>query len=1221
MAGMQKAHEDPARAPAGESTNKDHNETNALLYTMRQLSLNNGKSDHLSKAHERPSLPNIATRPDHERIASSLSTTHPASSPLRRNPSSNSSLARNRSVTPTLHKKASLSSLASTGGATPPRSPAMRRTSSNLASSPQSGTFAMNGLRKHLPEDTPKPEVTPASAAQGYFKKELEAIMSEGPDRTTSELVVIIHDACYGHRFARPRAKKADLATIVERPERILATVLGLAAAYVRLGGKHAAGRSPPNPYSTPDPSSFPLAIHRSTRRVSLTSQAASSVHGLKWMQELSTMCREAESKLATKGKELARVPDAVDGESAEEKPKFHEGDLYLCSESLDSLEGALGGVCDAVDRVFDSSITERAFVSIRPPGHHCSADYPSGFCWINNVLVGIAHAANTHGLTHAAVIDFDLHHGDGSQAVVWAHNSARVNKSLKNATPAKKSTIGYFSLHDINSYPCEWGDEEKVRSASLCVENAHGQSIWNVHLQPWRTEADFWELYETRYMVLIEKARAFLRQSVSRSQETSSSPKPKAAIFISAGFDASEWEGAGMQRHKANVPTEFYARFTRDIVALSTEEGTGVEGRVISVLEGGYSDRALTSGVLSHICGLSSSEKNPTIPLQNHDLGREMANRLGKLQPSSETSYTLNSPTTASSYDRGWWSSSSLDDLESYGKSPFPTPSTRKPTNGLASTYATPTESFTAKIISPPQNRRSMSGQIIKGPQRPASSMSSRPPSPPPPDVDWVTATHALCKLLVPTSRSTTSYRHEDLNAEATRVRKERQSTIGLPANHTTLPEGQRMQLRDRRTKAPLAKTDDQELKAASRSSRRRTIASAEALAKESIEASDVLILVQGVKPKAPLRRRSSAASGVMTTLDELRSTSNGQLDGVNGSSHEASRTSSSLAVRPGSASDHRFDLPMKKSRPPISSSTDGRSNTGMNARSDLPPIPRVPSTYTKKATGDAAAKSAPKKSTVSISRSTSQDIDDLASGMHKVSLKLTAPKKPDSQPPLTKAKPAARAPRKSAVPRQVKAAPKAVLMSEADKLASALPSEGPAPGVPMTAPPQHIPETTAVGKDMTTYGAPIEQGHSAIVNQETTPPSSMPTSGPSVPAMTSNLPTFPEEPISPPSLKEALPAKEPMRTTPVSITPDRLKRELPVFTSSSPIHFGPRPMPAQNLDSVMKLGKPSDNETQTAIRRMADMKSDHQVASHIKQDEEVLNHDGHTSNMHKEV
>ncbi|EON98904.1 putative histone deacetylase hos3 protein [Phaeoacremonium minimum UCRPA7] len=298
-------------------------------------------------------------------------------------------------------------------------------------------------------------------------------------------------------------------------------------------------------------------------------SATITNVHGTKWMEELKIMCDSAEAKLAMNGKELQR-PEINRGPDHEAPKKLHEGDLYLCAESLEALEGALGAVCEAVDSVFVNNGPKRAFVAIRPPGHHCSASYPSGFCWLNNVHVGIMHGILSHGLTHAAIIDFDLHHGDGSQSIAWQHNSRGVGLS-KNAAWWKKTSIGYFSLHDINSYPCEMGDEEKVKNASLCIDNAHGQNIWNVHLESWKSEAEFWKLYENKYSVLLEKTRKFLKEQTERLR--AANQNAKAAIFFSAGFDASEWESSGMQRHKVNVPTEFYARIARDVTKIAEEE------------------------------------------------------------------------------------------------------------------------------------------------------------------------------------------------------------------------------------------------------------------------------------------------------------------------------------------------------------------------------------------------------------------------------------------------------------------------------------------------------------------------------------------------------------------------------------------------------------------------------------------------------------------------
>jgi len=477
-------------------------------------------------------------------------------------------------------------------------------------------------------------------------------------------------------------------------------------------------------------------------------------------MEELKTMCEATGPRLASGQKELARVGEPSEATS---KPPLHEGDLYLCPESLEAFQGALGGVLDAVDMVFEPATAERpsptkkAFVCVRPPGHHCAADLPSGFCWLNNVHVGIEHAAQAHGLTHAAIIDFDLHHGDGSQSITWQRNSRTWNMA-KNVSALKKTAIGYFSLHDINSYPCEDGDMEKVQAASLCIENAHGQTVWNVHLRAWKTEAEFWDIYRTRYLTLLEKTRIFLRAQTQRVRAASGNVQPKAAIFISAGFDASEYEGEGMQRHKVNVPTEFYARFTSDIVKLAEEEGLSTDGRVISVLEGGYSDRALASGALSHLVGLVGPSE-ATSRASNH-VRRSSLQILDNIFPTS------------------WWNTLAMTELGALVSKAQGQPKRSRLSDVI--THASPTESFLAKVVDP--------------------SKLSKGPAPPPPVVDWATAAFELSKLLIPINRQVNSHRPEDLVEP--RVKKERLSASVIP---TTEQTGDKMQLRGRKTKEPV--------------------------------------------------------------------------------------------------------------------------------------------------------------------------------------------------------------------------------------------------------------------------------------------------------------------------------------------------------------------------------------------------------------------------------
>lgn len=239
------------------------------------------------------------------------------------------------------------------------------------------------------------------------------------------------------------------------------------------------------------------------------------------------------------------------------------QGDLYLCGPhragAQDTSDGgsreavchALGACVEAVDRVVAAAQTacpehwsepvqpqpagleepvirpvrhqpaKRAFVLSRPPGHHCSGAEPSGFCWVNNAVVAAAHAYRAHAIDRVVVLDIDLHHGNGTQALVWRMNAEAVDADLqrqaklssavrqahKGATPATRSAtkaaeaartpyeqllyeeslvgpraqrLFYGSLHDIESYPCENGDAELIRNASVCLAGAHGQWIWN---------------------------------------------------------------------------------------------------------------------------------------------------------------------------------------------------------------------------------------------------------------------------------------------------------------------------------------------------------------------------------------------------------------------------------------------------------------------------------------------------------------------------------------------------------------------------------------------------------------------------------------------------------------------------------------------------------------------------------------------------------------------
>lgn len=175
------------------------------------------------------------------------------------------------------------------------------------------------------------------------------------------------------------------------------------------------------------------------------------------------------------------------------------------------------------------------------------------------------------------------MHHGDGSQSIAWQLNER------------SSDSIGYYSLHDIYSYPCETGNIEKISEASVSI-SAHGHNVHNVHLRQYKDPAQFDEIYEKHYRTLITKAAQYLEAGFAAGE--------KCLVCISAGYDASEYESSGMQRHVVNVPTAFYERFTREIVDLAN---TFCNGKIFSVMEGGYGDRAITSAASAHMLGLMS--------------------------------------------------------------------------------------------------------------------------------------------------------------------------------------------------------------------------------------------------------------------------------------------------------------------------------------------------------------------------------------------------------------------------------------------------------------------------------------------------------------------------------------------------------------------------------------------------------------------------------------
>ncbi|ANB13732.1 Hos3p [Sugiyamaella lignohabitans] len=529
-----------------------------------------------------------------------------------------------------------------------------------------------------LPDDT---DLSEFNSAFAQLKIGQDAISSS----TEKKTLILLSPLSYKHVFSRNWVKKSYLDSIVERPERLMAASLGIGTAIAKSPTKY--------------------TVQVSDRRSDLRQAShVSIVHGSKWAKRLYQLCNDSVEKLKNGDVE-------VPGD-------WHEGDIYLTGETIDALEGVVAVSETAVDKIYAEG-ESKVFVSIRPPGHHSHPCVPSGFCLINNVHIAIQYARAKYGITHAVILDFDLHHGDGSQDICWKlsgldddeeeneeadseneqhqENQSNSNEhseptvkteqtpssttpaeSLQTSTPTSSSqdnespsksprkkgkktshppppppppplSIGYFSLHDINSFPTEFGyaTAENIKNASVCVM-AHGMCIWNVHLEPYRDEAHFNEIYSNQYSALFEKARQFLQTGKTTSAHNKQPFKP--LIVLSAGFDSSEYELLSMQRHQVSVPTSFFNRFTNDSVKLANEF---TDGKIISMLEGGYSDAALSTGIFSHLTGLAEEQWdsnwcNPTVAKTLAKGSKLKWKRPATTSTSSTNSHHTTSPTAS---------------------------------------------------------------------------------------------------------------------------------------------------------------------------------------------------------------------------------------------------------------------------------------------------------------------------------------------------------------------------------------------------------------------------------------------------------------------------------------------------------------------------------------------------------------------------------------------
>lgn len=256
----------------------------------------------------------------------------------------------------------------------------------------------------------------------------------------------------------------------------------------------------------------------------------------------------------------LSRVhtPEYIDSvrSFAARGPGYIELDTALSERSFDVARSAAGAVCDAVERVVGGE-ENRAFCLVRPPGHHALHDQAMGFCLFNNVAVGARLAIDELGLDRVLIVDWDVHHGNGTQAIFWTNPQ-----------------VGFFSIHRWPFYPGTGAADEVGEGAGF------GTTL-NVPVTFGTPRSEY---------------HASFRSGVERIADVI---KPE-LVLISAGFDSHRSDPIG----SLGLESEDFGVLTRVVLEIAAEHACD---RVVSVLEGGYHPVALAESVECHLLELIS--------------------------------------------------------------------------------------------------------------------------------------------------------------------------------------------------------------------------------------------------------------------------------------------------------------------------------------------------------------------------------------------------------------------------------------------------------------------------------------------------------------------------------------------------------------------------------------------------------------------------------------
>ncbi len=274
-----------------------------------------------------------------------------------------------------------------------------------------------------------------------------------------------------------------------------------------------------------------------------------SIINGLKRIQSKNLIWKDVGSfdekyiKLTHSEKYLEKINQSFPKEGLD----FLDGDTIVSKGSKKAAYDAVSSIINAIDAVMNKEFNN-AFCVVRPPGHHAEKEQAMGFCIFNNVAVGATYLLEKYKLNKVAIIDFDVHHGNGTQDIFY-----------------NEKKVLYISSHQFPFYPGTGSEDETGKY----------NNILNIPLKAETSSKEFFESYKKVYDKLNEFKPEF--------------------ILLSAGFDAHQNDPLA----NINLESKDYYKLTKEIMKIAKQI---CESKIVSILEGGYNLAAIQESAKYHV-------------------------------------------------------------------------------------------------------------------------------------------------------------------------------------------------------------------------------------------------------------------------------------------------------------------------------------------------------------------------------------------------------------------------------------------------------------------------------------------------------------------------------------------------------------------------------------------------------------------------------------------